>query len=133
MGGRGVPLRVGVDMIEIDRVARAAERHGERFYARFFTAGERAACGGQVHRLAARIAAKEAVSKALGTGIGEVHWVDIEVEGDEQGRPVLRLHGAAARIAAELGLTAWEISLSHTRTQAIAFVVALGLPGGDIL
>jgi holo-[acyl-carrier protein] synthase len=128
-----VPLRVGVDMIEIDRVARAAERHGERFYARLFTANERALCDGQAHRLAARIAAKEAVSKALGTGIGEVRWVDIEIEGDERGRPILRLHGAAARIAVELGLSVWEISLSHNRTQAIAFVVALCSRDADIL
>jgi holo-[acyl-carrier protein] synthase len=120
-------------MLEIDRVARAAERHGERFYTRFFTVNERILCGGQIHRLAARIAAKEAVSKALGTGIGAVRWVDIEVEGDERGRPILRLHAAAAQIAAELGLVTWEISLSHTRTEAIAFVVALCQAHQDIL
>lgn len=119
-------LRIGVDMIDVERIARAAERFGERFYARFFTAGERARCGSAPHRLAARFAAKEAVAKAFGTGIGEIRWTEIEIEADVQGRPILRLHGAAARLAAEMGLTTWEISLSHTQTQAIAFVVATG-------
>ncbi len=116
-------LRVGVDMIDIERIAEAMERHGERFYARFFTPAERAQCGDQAHRLAARFAAKEAAAKALGTGIGDVGWKEIEVDCDARGRPILQLHGAAATLAAELGLTTWEVSLSHTATQAIAFVV----------
>jgi holo-[acyl-carrier protein] synthase len=119
-----VGLRIGVDMMDVERIARAIERHGERFYARFFTEAERAQCGSQSQRLAARFAGKEAAAKALGTGIGEVKWVDIEVISDPRGRPVLRLHGAAARLAAELGLMTWEISLSHTHSHAIAFVVA---------
>src|SRR5689334_22687161 len=117
-------LRVGVDLMDVERVAHGLERYGERFYARFFTENERAQCGGQPARLAARFAAKEATAKALGTGIGDVGWVEIEVDCDGRGRPFLRLHGNAARIAAELGLTAWDISLSHTKEQAIAFVVA---------
>jgi holo-[acyl-carrier protein] synthase len=119
-------LRVGVDMIEVDRIARSLERYGEKFYARFFTANERQICEDQPMRLAARFAAKEAVSKALGTGIGDVSWLEIEIECGERGRPVLRLHGNAARIAAELGLTTWDISLSHTHEHALAFVVAMG-------
>jgi holo-[acyl-carrier protein] synthase len=119
-------LRVGVDLMDVERVAHAVERYGERFYNRCFTARERQQCGGQPHRLAARIAAKEATAKALGTGIGDVTWVEIEVEADERGRPILRLHGNAARIAAEIGLTEWDLSLSHTNEQAIAFVVAMG-------
>ena len=119
-------LRVGVDLMDVARVARSAERHGERFYTRLFTVEERRKCEGQPHRLAARIAAKEATAKALGTGIGAVSWIEIEVDGDERGRPILLLHGNAARIAADLGLTTWEISLSHTHEQAIAFVVMTG-------
>ncbi len=119
-------LRIGVDMIEVERIAASLDRHGERFYRRFFTAAEREICNGQPHRLAARIAGKEAVGKALGTGIGDVRWVDIEILGDERGRPILRLHGAAAARAAALGLRTWEVSLSHTEQQAIAFVVAMG-------
>src|SRR5215468_2181987 len=119
-------LRVGVDLMDVARVAYAIERYGDRFYNRCFTSRERQQCEGQPHRLAARIAAKEATVKALGTGIGDVTWTEIEVETDARGRPILRLHGNAARIAAELGLSDWDVSLSHTNDQAIAFVVALG-------
>ncbi len=119
-------LRIGVDLMDVERVARALERYGDRFYARFFTDNERRQCEGQPHRLAARFAAKEATAKALGTGIGDVGWVEIEVTCDERGRPGLQLHGNAARLAAELGLTTWEVSLSHTKDQAVAFVVAMG-------
>jgi holo-[acyl-carrier protein] synthase len=117
-------LRVGVDMMDVERVARSLERYGERFYARFYTETERQHCQGQPQRLAARFAAKEAVAKALGTGIGDIGWREIEVDCDGRGRPILRLHGNAAKLAQEMGLTTWEISLSHTQDQAIAFVVA---------
>ncbi len=119
-------FRVGVDMIEVARIQRAQERYGERFYARFFTPTEREQARDVPARLAARFAAKEAVAKALGTGIGDVSWLEIEVVTDERGRPFVRLHGEAARLAAELGLAEWQISLSHTREHALAFVVAFG-------
>jgi len=124
-------LAIGVDMLEVERVERALARHGERFYARFFTPRERADACDSPSRLAARIAAKEAAAKALGTGIGAVRWVDIEVQTDGNGGPHLVLHGAAARLADALGLHTWALSLSHTRQHAIAFVVATGdtLPG----
>lgn len=118
-------VRCGIDMIEIQRVAGGIDRLGERFLNRFFTAGERADCDDQPHRLAARLAAKEAVAKALGTGIGDVRWVEIEIRGGERGRPVIYLHGAAATIAHGLGLTQWDISLTHTADYAAAMVVAL--------
>ena len=118
-------LRIGVDMIEIMRILDSRERFGERFYARFFTDAERDYCAGNPQRLAARFAAKEAVAKALGTGIGDVRWIDIEVIADERSRPILRLYGKAAELAADLGLATWEVSLSHTETHAIAFVVAM--------
>ncbi len=117
-------LRVGVDLMDIERVGKSVERYGDRFYTRFFTEKERKQCEGQPNRLAARIAVKEAAAKALGTGIGDISWIEIEVDGDDRGRPFLNLYGNAARIAAELGLTTWAISLSHTHDQAIAFVVA---------
>ena len=97
-------LRIGVDIIEVERIRLAMERHGERFFARFFTANERAQSCDIPARLAARFAAKEATAKALGTGIGDVCWVDIEVWSDESGRPCLRLYDSAARLAADLGL-----------------------------
>ncbi len=117
-------LRVGVDLMDVERISRSLERYGDRFYARFFTENECAQCMGRPERLAARFAAKEAAAKALGTGIGDVGWKEIEVDCDHRGRPILRLHGEAARLAEQLGLTTWEISLSHTHEQAIAFVVA---------
>lgn len=119
-------LRTGVDIIEVSRIQAAAARHGERFYVRFFTPGERAYCGDRFPALAARFAAKEAVAKALGTGIGDVNWTDIEVVNDERGRPEIVLHGSAVEIAGRLGLREWSLSLSHTHEHAIAFVVATG-------
>jgi len=120
-------IRCGIDMIEIVRVREGIARFGERWLNRFFTVGERAYCADQPHRLAARLAAKEAVAKALGTGIGDISWQEIEILGDPRGRPTLTLHGAAADLAAALGLTAWDVSLTHTRDSAAAMVVASGL------
>ncbi len=117
-------LRCGIDMIENRRIEEGIARLGERFLKRFFTEGERADTGEKPHRLAARLAGKEAVGKALGTGIGDVSWVEIEIRCDERGRPVLHLHGAAAKLAAEMGLTQWDISLTHTDDYAAAMVVA---------
>lgn len=117
-------LRCGIDMIENQRVAEGIARLGERFLNRFFTAGERADCDDKPHRLAARLAGKEAVAKALGTGIGEVGWKDIEIRCGEHGRPVLYLHGNAAQLADEMGLTRWDISLTHTEQYAAAMAVA---------
>jgi holo-[acyl-carrier protein] synthase len=119
-------LATGVDIIEIERVARAGARHGARFNNRFFTPQELAYCQGRADRLAGRFAAKEAVAKALGTGIGDVRWTDIEVVCDERGGPHLVLHNEAASLAAARGLKEWAISLSHTTTHAIAFAVATG-------
>ncbi len=118
-------LRCGIDSIEIKRVEEGIERFGEKFLNRFFTAGERLDCQDQPHRLAARLTGKEAVAKALGTGIGEVSWREIEIRCDERGRPTLHLHGAAAKVSEALGLTQWDISLTHTRTDASAVAVAL--------
>lgn len=119
-------LSTGVDLIEIERIREAIERHGEKFIARIFTEGEQKECGGRVASLAARFAAKEATAKALGCGIGDVSWLDIEVRGDENNAPHLYLYGAGERMAKELGLLQWSVSLSHTETQAVAFVVAMG-------
>ena len=124
-------LRSGVDMIEVERVADAIERHGERFLQRVFTPQELAEVGNNVPSLAARFAAKEAVSKALGTGIGEVTFQDIEVLRGSAGEPVLYLHGAAKRLAEALGLEIWSISLSHTKEHAIAMVVAMAKAMAD--
>ena len=118
-------LRCGIDMIENQRVADGIARLGERFLNRFFTPGEREDCEDQPHRLAARLAAKEAVAKALGTGIGDVRWTDIEIRcNNPRNRPTLFLHGAAAALSQDRGLTEWDVSLTHTKIYAAAVVVA---------
>lgn len=119
-------LATGVDMIEIERVERGIGRFGQRFLDRFFTPAEQAQCAGRASSLAGRYAVKEAVGKALGTGIGDVGWRDIEVLGDARGRPFLTLHNEARRLAAQRGLSEWAISISHTADLAIGFVVAQG-------
>ncbi len=118
-------IRCGIDMIESERISAGIKRHGERFLRRFFTPGERADCDDAPQRLAARFAAKEAVGKALGTGIGDVSWLEIEIRTDTpRRRPRLILHGKAKSLAAELGLTEWDISLTHSRSLAMAVAVA---------
>lgn len=119
-------LRTGIDIIEIARVERVMARSGPRFLARIFTPQEQSYCQGRITSLAGRFAVKEAVAKALGTGIGDMTWVEIEIVSDKMGRPELVLHGAAKKAADELGLAEWSISLSHTEQYAIGFAVALG-------
>lgn len=121
-----VILRTGVDLIDISRVAEAIGRHGERFLDRVFTEYEQVECKGRTPSLAARFAAKEAAAKALGCGIGKVNWTDIEIRSDGMKAPYLVLYEEGERLAKELRLAAWSVSLSHTETQAIAFVVAIG-------
>jgi holo-[acyl-carrier protein] synthase len=119
-------LSVGVDMIEVARIERAIARHGDRFYNRFFTAQEQVYCDGRTTSLAGRFAIKEAVGKALGTGIGDVRWTDVEIVCDSNGCPKLALHNEARELASRLGLHDWSISISHTDTHAIGFAVATG-------
>lgn len=120
-------LRSGVDLIEIKRIRKAVERYRERFLARVFTAGELALCAGRSESLAGRFAAKEAVAKALGTGIWHhnITWIDIEVLRGAEGEPLLVLHNAAAQHANHLGIHEWSLSISHDRKRVVAFVVAL--------
>ncbi len=119
-------LSTGVDIIEIERIQDSITRNGARFLERVYTANELALCGEDSASLAARFAAKEAVAKALGCGIGDVHWQEIEILRDEARAPVLHLYGAAQELADQLGLKTWSLSLSHTKTHAVAFVVAVG-------
>lgn len=118
-------LRCGIDLIEIDRVEDGIDRFGERFLNRFFTPQERDDCEDQPHRLAARMAAKEAVAKVFGTGIGDVSWREIEIRCGERGRPELHLYGAAQTLAEQMGLNQWDVSLTHTEQYASAVVVAM--------
>lgn len=114
---------VGIDIIEIDRVADVIQRHGDRFLQRVYTADEIRHCRGRVHELAARFAAKEAVMKALGTGIRGVGWRDIEVLPNRRGKPLVFLYGRGAARAEAIELRGLEISLTHSKLYAIASVV----------
>ena len=119
-------LSTGVDIIEIERIVSTIERQGNRFLQRVFTQQELITCKGNAGRLAGRFAIKEAVGKAFGTGIGDMEWIDIEVVNDKRGKPTLILHNEARKLAESQGLTQWAISISHTRTHAVGFVVASG-------
>lgn len=124
-------LATGVDLVKISRIARALERFDTRFLSRVYTLQEISFSRQQPAELAARFAAKEAVSKALGVGmrvlspIG-IGWHDVETLNEHSGKPYLVLHERARALADELGLTDWSLSLSHDGDMAIAFVVALG-------
>jgi len=117
-------LSTGIDLIEVQRIESAITHYGDRFLTRVFTAYELDYCRGQAHQLAARFAAKEAVSKALGTGLNGLAWREIEIVANARGQPSVQLYGAAAQRAAQLNLKNFAISLSHTREHAIALIVA---------
>ncbi len=118
---------IGVDLVEIDRMRRILDRHGRRARRRFFTDRELSDCDGRAdpaEGLAARLAAKEAAFKALGTGKIEGHrWGDAEVATVDSGRPTLVFSGAAGARAAELGVERTWVSLSHEAGVAAAVVV----------
>jgi holo-[acyl-carrier protein] synthase len=114
---------VGIDVIEIARVRRVLDRHQGRFLERVYTPLEIAYCRGRISELAARFAAKEAVMKALGTGVHGISWRDIEVLPNPRGKPLVRLHRSAAARAESIGLHQLDISLTHSRAYAIASVV----------
>ena len=120
---------LGTDLVEVARLDQSIDRHGDRFLHRVFTDAEIAYCAGMKSATpfyAARFAAKEAVSKALGTGIGAAcGWRDIEVRRKASGEPFIVLHGAAEETARRLGITAVLISLSHTENYAIAQAIAV--------
>src|SRR3990172_8192574 len=124
MSARAGPSNaVGVDVIEIERVEAALARFGERFLRRVYTAEEAAFCRGRVHGRAARCAAKEAVMKALGTGARGVAWREIEVLPNRRGKPLVYLYGRAKDRAERIGLEGLDVSMSHSREYAVAFVV----------
>lgn len=119
-------LSTGIDLIEIMRVEGAIKRHGDQFLERIYTPKELALFGKSLESLAVRFAAKEAVVKALGCGIGSVSWLEIEILRDDMDAPVLVLHGNALQRATLLGYQTWSVSLSHTDLHAIALVVVIG-------
>ncbi len=118
-------IETGIDIVEIERIAAAVRRFGDRFLVRVYTETERDQSGGRAESLAARFAAKEAAFKTLGRRFA---WRDVEVERDPTGKTRLSFHGDAKEEAERLGLREWSVSLSHSRDNAVAVVVARGGP-----
>lgn len=118
----------GVDLVDIERIKKILEKN-PRFLERNFTVNERALFQEKkMHpaSIAAGFAAKEAVSKAMGTGIRGFNLIDIEILRDALGKPFVTLYGNAKAVASSRGIESFEISLSHTNDTAIAFVISLG-------
>jgi len=117
---------IGIDVVEVARIASAIERHGEPFLTKIFTPAERDYCESRKQaamHYAARFAAKEAVLKALDADTVAFAFRDIEVVRGESGRPAVLLHGRAAARARDLGVTAIHLSLTHADPLAMASVV----------
>jgi len=123
---RGGVHGVGIDVVDLARFAGALDRH-PALAARLFTVAELERAGRRadpVPTLAARFAAKEAVMKALGVGVGAIGWHDVEVGSVPSGAPTLAVSGRAAALAAAAGISRWHLSLTHAQTVAMAAVVA---------
>ena len=119
-------IGIGTDIVQLERIKHAFERQGERFAQRILCASELRLFhekGQSIPYLAKRFAAKEAASKALGTGIGAISWQDMEISNDPKGAPVLKLMGPAKEKMATLGASQVSISLSDEQDYAVAFVV----------
>lgn len=120
---------IGMDIVDVPRIAAAIESHGSRYLAKVFTAAEQAYCerykNPSIH-YAARFAAKEAVAKAFGTGIGQhAAFLEIEVERNDAGAPRIRLHGSALGFAERAGIREIHLSLTHTDACAAASAIAV--------
>lgn len=120
----------GIDIVETARVRKLVEEHGQHFLDRCFTPAEQAYCASNKKRhfehLSGRFAAKEAVLKVLGTGWRKgIAWTDIEVLNTPAGQPRVTLSGECARIAGELGIRRWMISISHIETHATASAIGM--------
>src|SRR5215467_9644183 len=123
-------LGIGTDIIEVDRIKTSFERFGERFLRRILHPNEISYClshRGPAPFLAARFAAKEAISKAFGTGIGaQLGWQDMEIGRKASGEPFVILHGAGQQLLKASGARLVRISLSHTQQHATAIAVLDG-------
>jgi len=120
-------LGIGLDAVELDRFRRSLART-PRLVERLFTEEEATYARARrdpTERFAARFAAKEAVMKALGIGVGECGWREVEVVRAPSGQPSVRLHGRAAALADQRGITGWHLSLTHTERTATAIAVAV--------
>jgi holo-[acyl-carrier protein] synthase len=125
-----VILGSGIDLIEVERIENARQKHGERFLNRILLPAEASYCLSYKFpgpHLAARFAAKEAIAKAFGTGIGaQLGWLDMEIARKETGEPFVILHGKALELLAKRGARCVHITLSHTQKHATALAILEG-------
>lgn len=124
---------IGTDIIEISRVAKALKKLGTPFLERLFTEKEREyfrVQKGNVQTISGNFAAKEAVVKAMGTGISGFKWKDVEINRDQKGKPEVFLYNTAKEIAGESGIGRIVVSISHCKEYAIAYAVASTDKGG---
>ena len=123
-------IGIGTDIIEVARIGEMIEKHDELFLRRVYTPLEIEYCGGRKSALqhyAGRWAAKEAALKALGTGWSRgIKWTDMEVSNLMGGKPELRIHGVASDIAEDMGIQEMQISISHCKSYAVAYLIAIG-------
>lgn len=120
---------IGIDVVEVERIGSSIDEFGEKFLSRIFTDDERSYCESQKRRAihyAARFAAKEAIAKAFGTGIGkEVSWLDMEIIRQESGEPMVKLSGGGKSFAEKIKVSDIKISLTHAEHYAAANAAVL--------
>lgn len=119
-------IKTGIDLIRTNRLAEVDPAIRERFIKRVFTPTEQKQARGDLESLSGIFAAKEAVSKVLGTGIGKVAWQEIEIIHAPSGEPSVQLHGKASEFAQQKGLRHWSVSITHDGGLAAAVAVAIG-------
>ncbi len=119
-------IKSGIDVVRTNRLPEVDPKSRERFLARVFTPAEQVQARGNFETLSGIFAAKEAVSKALGTGIGKVAWQDIEILHEPSGEPLLYLHNYANELAETKGLKQWSVSITHDGGMAAAVAIAIG-------
>jgi holo-[acyl-carrier protein] synthase len=130
-------IGIGVDLVEIDRIAKSLRDHGARFRDRIFTPSEIAYCEQfsiREERYAARFAAKEAARKAIGAAapVRALSWHDVEIISSPEGAPHLQFYGRAAELIGQLGVNRSHVSLSHAIDRAIAFVILEIVPAARV-
>ena len=123
-------IGIGTDITECLRIARMIERHGELFINRVYTSEEIQYCQSRkqaTQHFTGRWAAKESVLKALGTGwVRGISWRDIEIRNEPSGKPIVAVRGGAKEVVEQLGITKLLVTISHCRTHATAYAVAIG-------
>ena len=115
-------INVGIDIIEIKRIQNVKSKYTNRFLKKIFTENEIIYCRNRSPQLAARFAAKEAMMKALGTGIRGVSWKDVEVIRYRGQAPQIKLSGRGKKVGERIGLKNTSLSISHSREYAVACV-----------